>query len=163
MIVSMIVATGQKNEIGRNNQLMWHLPDDFKWFIRHTKHKTVVMGRNTMNSLGKPLKNRRNIVLSSSNEGIIDGFEHFVSLSHVLEILRDEEEVMIIGGAQLYNSALPLSNRIYLTRVDALFDDADTYFPNLNVDDWEVSYRELHGIDETHLYSFEFQILERRN
>ena len=159
----MIVATGQKNEIGRNNQLMWHLPDDFKWFIRHTKHKTVVMGRNTMNSLGKPLKNRRNIVLSSSNEGIIDGFEHFVSLSHVLEILRDEEEVMIIGGAQLYNSALPLSNRIYLTRVDALFDDADTYFPNLNVDDWEVSYRELHGIDEIHLYSFEFQILERRN
>ena len=163
MIVSMIVATGQKNEIGRNNQLMWHLPDDFKWFIRHTKHKTVVMGRNTMNSLGKPLKNRRNIVLSSSNEGIIDGFEHFVSLSHVLEILKDEEEVMIIGGAQLYNSALPLSNRIYLTRVDALFDDADTYFPNLNVDDWEVGYRELHSKDETHLYSFEFQILERRN
>jgi len=158
----MIVAMGQKNEIGRNNDLLWHLPDDFKWFIKHTKHKTVIMGRNTMNSLGKPLKNRRNIVLSSSNKDIIDGFEYYNSLADVLDSLLNEEEIMIIGGAKLYNSALSLSKRIYLTKVDATFDDADTYFTNLDYNEWDITYKEYHDSDDTHLYPFEFQILERR-
>jgi len=122
MVISMIVATGRNNEIGRNNELMWHLPDDFRWFVKQTKHKTIVMGRNTMDSLGNPLKNRRNIVLSSKNTDIIDGFEHFTDLESVFSALPEqEEELMIIGGAQLYRYALKFADRLYITRVDAAF------------------------------------------
>ena len=162
MIISMIVAVGQNNEIGRNNELMWHLPDDFKWFIKHTKHKTVVMGRNTMMSLGKPLKNRRNIVLSSKNEDILEGFEYFKSLDSVIaEVKVSELELMIIGGAQLYKYALPLVDRIYLTKVGAAFEDADTFFPQVDRNEWTLGFSEWHDADDRHIYNFEFQILER--
>lgn len=158
----MIVAVGQNNEIGRNNELMWHLPDDFKWFIQHTKHKTVVMGRNTMMSLGKPLKNRRNIVLSSKNEDILEGFEYFGSLDRVIrEVKETETELMIIGGAQLYAHALPLAGRIYITKVGAAFEDADTFFPEVDINEWTLRFSELHDADDRHIYNFEFQILER--
>jgi len=158
----MIVAVGQNNAIGRNNELMWHLPDDFKWFIQHTKHKTVVMGRNTMMSLGKPLKNRRNIVLSSKNEDILEGFEYFKSLDSVIaEVKVSELELMIIGGAQLYNHALPLADRIYITKVGAAFEDADTFFPEVDTNQWTLGFSELHDADDRHIYNFEFQILER--
>lgn len=164
MVISMIVATGRNNEIGRNNELMWHLPEDFRWFVKQTKHKTIVMGRNTMNSLGKPLKNRRNIVLSSKNTNIIEGFEYWINLESVIAILQgQEEELMIIGGAQLYRYALEYADRLYITRVDAVFDDADTFFPVLDSVQWELIFNEAHEIDETHQFGFEFQILERRN
>lgn len=163
MEVSMIVAVGLQNEIGRNNELMWHLPDDFKWFVQHTKHKTVVMGRNTMLSLGKPLKNRRNIVLSSKKENILEGFEYFSDLESVIDSVQQEiNELMIIGGAQLYTYALPIAAKIYITRVNAAFSDADTFFPELDSSDWDLTYSELHVQDERHDYSFEFQILERK-
>jgi dihydrofolate reductase len=162
MKISMIVAVGQNNEIGRNNELMWHLPDDFKWFIQHTKHKTVVMGRNTMLSLGKPLKNRRNIVLSSKNENILEGFDYFESLEGVInEVHEGEAELMIIGGAQLYTFALPLTDRIYLTKVNATFEGADTFFPKIDFTEWTLVFSEMHAADESHQYDFEFQILER--
>ena len=163
MVLSMIVATGRNNEIGRNNELLWHLPDDFRWFVKQTKLKTIVMGRNTMDSLGKPLKNRRNIVLSSRNTDIIEGFEHFTNLESVFSALPEhEEELMIIGGAQLYSYALKFADRLYITRVKAVFDDADTFFPVLDSAQWELTFKEVHEIDETHQYGFEFQILERR-
>ncbi len=163
MVISMIVATGRNNEIGRNNELLWHLPDDFRWFVKQTKLKTIVMGRNTMDSLGKPLKNRRNIVLSSRNTDIIEGFEHFTNLESVFSALPEhEEELMIIGGAQLYSYALKFADRLYITRVNAAFDDADTFFPVLDSAQWELTFKEVHEIDETHQYGFEFQILERR-
>lgn len=164
MVISMIVATGRNNEIGRNNELMWHLPEDFRWFVKQTKHKTIVMGRNTMNSLGKPLKNRRNIVLSSKNTDIIEGFEYWSNLESVISNLRgQEEELMIIGGAQLYRYAMDFADRLYITRVKAVFDDADTFFPDLDAAKWELTFNEAHDINETHQFGFEFQILERRN
>ena len=163
MEISMIVAVGLKNEIGRNNELMWHLPDDFKWFVQHTKHKTVVMGRNTMLSLGNPLKNRRNIVLSSKNNNILEGFEYFSDLESVIDsVQKESNELMIIGGAQLYSYALSLATKIYITRVNATFSDADTFFPELDSSDWDLIFSELHDQDERHNYNFEFQILERK-
>ena len=163
MEISMIVAVGLKNEIGRNNELMWHLPDDFKWFVQHTKHKTVVMGRNTMLSLGKPLKNRRNIVLSSKKNNILEGFEYFSDLESVIDsVQKESNELMIIGGAQLYSYALSLATKIYITRVNAAFSDADTFFPELDSTDWDLIFSELHDQDERHNYNFEFQILERK-
>lgn len=164
MLISMIVATGQNNEIGRNNELMWHLPEDFRWFVKQTKHKTIVMGRNTMDSLGKPLKNRRNIVLSSRNTDIIEGFEHWTDLESVIATFQgQEEELMIIGGAQLYRYAMDFADRLYITRVEAVFDDADTFFPDLDAVKWELTFSESHEKDEAHQFGFEFQILERLN
>jgi dihydrofolate reductase len=161
MKISMIAAIGKNAEIGRNNDLLWHLPDDFKWFIKHTKGKTVIMGRNTMMSLGKPLKNRVNVVLSSSNEGILPGFDYFTTLEEALSGLKDEEEVMIIGGGKLYEYALPISHRLYITHVDKSFSDADTYFPKITKD-WKDTYEEFHPIDENHKFSFTFKIYERK-
>lgn len=160
-MVSMIAAMGLKQEIGRNNDLLWHLPDDFKWFVKHTKGKSIIMGRNTMLSLGKPLKNRRNMVLSSNSENIIDGFEHRYSLDETLNDLREEPEVMIIGGGKLYQSALNLATRLYITRVNAEFEGADTFFPEFKDDEWKVSYCEEHAIDEKHAYPFAFYIYDR--
>ncbi len=156
----MIAAIGENAEIGRNNDLLWHLPDDFKWFIKHTKGKTVIMGRNTMNSLGKPLKNRVNVVLSSKNEDIIPGFEYYATLEEALKGLQKHEEVMIIGGGKLYEYALPMSHRLYITHVDKSFGDADTFFPKITKD-WNVTYEEFHAVDETHKLSFTFKVYER--
>ena len=158
----MIAAMGLKQEIGRNNDLLWHLPDDFKWFVKHTKGKSIIMGRNTMLSLGKPLKNRRNMVLSSNSENIIDDFEHRYSLDETLNDLREEPEVMIIGGGKLYQSALNLATRLYITRVNAEFEGADTFFPEFKDDEWKVSYCEEHDIDEKHAYPFAFYIYDRK-
>jgi dihydrofolate reductase len=159
----MIAAIGSNNEIGRNNELLWHLPDDFQWFIKHTKYKTVVMGRNTMMSLGKPLKNRRNVVLSSKNENLIEGFEYGANLEELIHVERQAgtEELMIIGGGQLYAYAMPLSNRLYITRVNANFTDADTFFPEFNSSDWELLECTVHEKDERHAYAFELQIWDR--
>ena len=165
MIISMIAAIGENFELGKNNALLWHLPDDFQWFIRHTKEKTVVMGRNTMLSLGKPLKNRKNIVISSRNEEILEGFHYFSSLEEVIEHEKNlgTEELMIIGGGQLYRYALPLTQRIYLTKVLHTFDGADTFFPALEESEWVCQYSEFHEIDEKHHFAFEFQILEKKS
>ena len=161
-MISMIAAMGLKQEIGRNNDLLWHLPDDFKWFVKHTKGKSIIMGRNTMLSLGKPLKNRRNMVLSSNSENIIDGFEHRFSLDETLNDLGEEPEVMIIGGGKLYQSALNLATRLYITRVNAEFEGADTFFPEFKDDEWKVSYYEEHAIDEKHAYPFAFYVYDRK-
>ncbi len=116
-----------------------------------------------MNSIGKPLKNRRNIVLSSSDTAILDGFEPFKTLNEVIQSAKasDIAELMIIGGAQLYEFALPLADRLYLTRVQGDFPEADTFFPRLDSTQWRVIESEMHPKDELHRFDFEFQILER--
>ncbi len=159
----MIAAIGKNNELGRNNELMWHLPDDFQWFIRHTKHKTVVMGRNTMVSLGKPLKNRRNVVLSSTSADIIEGFEYANSLESVIDVEAslDTKELMIIGGGQLYAYAMHLADRIYLTQVHATFEGADTFFPSLDLNIWKLNFKEHHSLDEKHAHAFDLLIFDR--
>lgn len=160
----MIAAVGQHLELGRDNELLWHLPDDFQWFIKHTKHKPVVMGRNTMDSLGKPLKNRKNMVLSSKKSGILEGFEHYSTLEEIIDLERGlgTKELMIIGGGALYAYAISLCDRIYLTKVNASFDGADTFFPAMFEEEWTLHYHEKHGIDDKHEYEFEFLILDRK-
>lgn len=141
---------------------MWHLPDDFRWFKKHTLGKPTIMGRNTMNSLGKPLKDRPNIVLSSSNRDIIEGFRYAPGIDEALaSIPPSTEEVMIIGGGVLFREALPVTDRLYLTRIHHRFE-ADTYFPQWNPDEWEQTYFEHHGKDEKHAYDFDFIILDRK-
>lgn len=163
MKISIIVAIDQNNAIGEGNNLMWHLPDDFKWFKQHTTGKPILMGRNTMNSIGKALPNRTNIVISSNNKNLIDGFVHIDSFDKIHQLLPDNtEELMIVGGGQVYQYFLEKADRIYLTTVHHTFEKGDVFFPKINQSEWEEVFFEQHSIDEKHIYSFDFRIFDRK-
>lgn len=161
-VISLIAAAGENNELGAGNQLQWHLPDDFAWFIKHTRGHPVIMGRKTMESLGTPLKNRRNLVVTHSENELPQGFERFHTLEEALESAKTTEnnEIFIIGGGQIFAISMDIADRIYLTRIHSAFPGADTFFPETG-NQWVTVFSEQHGVDERHQYSFEFQILER--
>ena len=163
MNLSMIVALDENYGIGADNKLLWHLPDDFKWFKRHTIGKPVIMGRKTMESLPFVLPNRRNIVLSRDENKILEGFEHASSQEDALNKVHVEskDEVFIIGGSAIYELFLPSANKLYLTRVHTCIDKADAFFPRIERENWNVTYREHHPKDEKHKFAFDFEILER--
>jgi dihydrofolate reductase len=160
-MISLIAAIGKNRELGAGNALLWHLPDDFKWFVKHTKNKAVIMGRNTMDSLGKPLKNRLNIVMTRSNEPLIEGFVKASNWEEALGMAREfSEEIMIIGGAQIYNQAIEFADQLILTHVDAEFNEADVFFPVVD-SAWKEVFNEFHEKDETHAFNFNFAIYEK--
>jgi dihydrofolate reductase len=162
MKISLIAAMDVNNAIGYRNELMWHLPDDFKWFKKHTTGKPVIMGRNTMNSLGKPLPNRQNIAISSSNENIIDGFEHAFSIEEAFKLVPENtEEAMVIGGGNIFRQMMETADLLYITKIRHGFTNADTYFPKWDENDWKQVFYEYHPEDEKHKYAFDFIILER--
>ena len=133
-MITLIAAAAENNALGKDNQLLWHLPIDFKWFIEKTKGKPVIMGRKTMESLGKPLKNRLNIVLSRQLEEVTEGFVLVRSWDEAFEKAKQSEsnEIMVIGGAQIYEQALAFADKVYLTHVEGEFEIADTFFPQMN-------------------------------
>lgn len=160
MLVSLVVAVAANNAIGKNNQLLWHLPADLKHFKTLTTGHTVFMGRKTYESIGKPLPNRRNIVISKSIKEIA-GCEVAPSLEEALLLPGKNAEVMIIGGAAIYNLALPKADRIYLTRVHQDFE-ADTFFPKIDLQTWQETERENFSPDEKNLLAYSFITLNRR-
>jgi len=163
MIVSIIVATGRNNEIGINGGLLCHLPADLKHFKEITSGHPVIMGRKTFQSLPKgPLPNRRNIVISRNPSLKIEGVEVYSSLDHAFIKLIDEDEVFIIGGAQIYEQALPIADKIYLTKINASFPEADVFFPQIDFSVWREADRETFLADEKNPYSFSFIEYERR-
>ena len=159
-IVSAVVATAINNAIGKNNQLLWHLPSDLKHFKQITSGHTVIMGRKTYDSIGKPLPNRRNIVITRQTIQI-PGCEVASSVKAALAVCADEQEVFIIGGAEIYKLALPLTDRIYLTIVKKEFE-ADAFFPELNHAEWSETSIEEHQADEKNSIPYSFITLERR-
>jgi dihydrofolate reductase len=160
MIISAVVAIGENHAIGKNNQLLWHLPNDLKHFKQITSGGTVIMGRKTYDSVGRPLPNRRNIIITRQKLEIA-GCEVVSSVEGALALCRDEKEVFIVGGAEIYRLALPLTNRIYLTIVHQNFD-ADAFFPPLDKAEWIENEREDHGTDEKHAIPYSFITLVRR-
>jgi len=163
MILSLIVAAGKNNEIGKDNQLLWHLPADLKHFKQLTLHHPVVMGRNTFESLPNgALPNRTNVVLTGDKEWKRDNCLVFNSIDAALLKLINEEEVFIIGGGQIYKQTLPIADKLYLTRVHADFPDANTFFPQINMHEWKETGRETIPGDEKNKYSFTFYEYERR-
>lgn len=158
--LSIIVATDKENGIGKDNQLLWHLPNDLKFFKKVTSGHSVIMGRKTFESIGKPLPNRRNIVISRQADLQIDGVEIFNSLEQAIDSCKSEDEYFVIGGGEIYRQALANASQIYLTKVDETFN-ADTFFPNLEALNWEVKWRQEHQKDEKHAYNFTFLILKK--
>lgn len=159
--ISIIVAVGQENEIGFKNELLWHLPSDFKWFKKQTLGFPIIMGRKTFESLGKALPGRLNIVISRTPQQA-EGTVWVDSPEKALELAaKENKEIFIIGGDSIYKLFLPLCNKVYKTIVLSKFE-ADAFFPALNADEWNLKYSLYHPKDEKHAFDFEMQILERK-
>ena len=159
MLISLVVAVAANNAIGKNNQLLWHMPADLKHFKQITTGHTVFMGRKTYQSIGKPLPNRRNIVISRVVKEIA-GCEVVLSMEQALLLADKNEEVMVIGGATIYNLALPMAKRIYLTRIHHEFE-ADTFFPEIDPNQWQESDRKEFLPDEKNPFPYAFITLNR--
>jgi dihydrofolate reductase len=160
MIISLVVAISNNYCIGKDNQLLWHLPKDLKFFKQHTTGKPVIMGRKTFDSIGKPLPNRRNIVISTNQNLIIEGAEVVNSLQEAITLCKGEEEVCIIGGGKIYNEAINIVNKMYITMVDADIE-GDTYFPKINLSKWYEVFSEKQFKDEKHVFDYTFKIYIR--
>ena len=156
----MIAAMANDKVIGKDNQMPWHLPADFAWFKRCTMGKPVIMGRKTYESIGRPLPSRHNIVISRDASLVIDGVSTVSSIEQALELVKDNEEVMIIGGGSIYQACLELASRLYITEIKA--DIAgDTRFPDWGTG-WKEIHRETYQADEKNQYDMEFVILDRQ-
>lgn len=160
MKISMVVAAAENNAIGKDNKLLWHLPKDLKFFKETTMGYPIVMGRSTFESVGKPLPGRRNIVMTRSAGLSFQGCEMVHSVDEVLQLLRTEPQIMIVGGAEIYRLFMPIADRIYLTRVHTS-PDADTFFEAIDKGQWRNLSKEYHPADEKHLYAFTFEIWDR--
>jgi len=155
-MISIIAAVAENRAIGLNGKLLYWLPADLKRFKALTTGHTIIMGRKTFESLPKgALPNRRNVVLSRSNQDF-PGAERFSSLTEALTSCLPEEEVYIIGGASVYAEALPLADRLCLTEVHDTPAEADAFFPAFNPDEWKVAFREEHETDEKHQFPYTF-------
>ena len=159
MTVSIIVAIGENHAIGKNNQLLWHMPNDLKHFKDITSGRTIIMGRKTFDSVGKPLPRRRNIVVTRQDI-TIPGCEVVKSIEDGLALCKGEDEVFIGGGAEIYKLAMHLTNRIYLTIIHKSFD-ADTFFPEIDKTEWKEVKREDFEPDEKNPLPYSFITLER--
>ena len=159
----MIAAVAENRVIGNKNTIPWHLPADFKYFKDATLGKTVVMGLNTFKSIGeKPLPGRKHIILNNDpNYAPQQDCVVARSIEEVQEMVKDLPEAMICGGASVYKQFLPLSQRLYLTYVHAS-PEGDTYFPEVNMQEWKETWREDHKADEKNSFDYSFVILERK-
>lgn len=161
-LISHIVAMSNNRVIGVDNDLPWRLPNDLKFFKRTTLNKTILMGRKTFDSIGKPLPKRRNIVLTRQNDLKIEGCEVVTSIEQAYALCRDEAELMIIGGANLYEQTLEDVGRIYLTLVDCDID-GDAFYAEINLNNWHLIHSEKHTKDEKHAYDYSFLQLDRKD
>ena len=160
MILSIISAIGKNNEIGKKNALLWDLPTDMKHFRETTKGHVVIMGQKTFESMGRPLPNRRNIILTldktfhREDAGVIYSLEE---LDKLLEkTSRKDEEIFVIGGGQIYKLFIDKADKLYITHVDVSFPDADTYFPVIDETKWQKISEEEHDPDEKNKYPYSF-------
>jgi dihydrofolate reductase len=166
MTIALIVAASENNVIGRNNQLPWYLPGDLQYFKAMTLGKPVIMGRKTFESIGKPLPGRDNIVISRqkdySAEGIklVSSLDEAIMLGESINLINGVEEVMVIGGAQIYAEALDLADRVYLTRVYGHVE-GDAYFPDLEAASWRETGREDILAKQPNPFDFSYLVLDR--
>ena len=159
--ISIIVAIAENNAIGKDNKLLWHLPDDLKRFKRLTSGHPVIMGKKTFESLPiKPLPNRTNIVLSDIPDDKIDGCVMAYSIDDALSKCPEDEECFVMGGGMVYNQFLEIADRLYITFIHKYFD-ADTFFPEVNFDKWTLVEEEKHEDEGNHGFSFAYTVYEK--
>ncbi|MEX2052102.1 MAG: dihydrofolate reductase [Candidatus Paceibacterota bacterium] len=161
-MISLIAAIGKNNELGKNNTLLWSLPADMSYFIKTTSGHPVIMGRKTFESIGRPLPKRRNIIITRDNNYKVENAEVVHSLEEALGLSKDKnEEVFIIGGAEIYRQSIDLADRLYITHVDDTRKDADTFFPEIIPIVWNETSHEEHKRDEKNAHAYTFSVYER--
>lgn len=154
MAISLIVAAAENNAIGKDNALLWHLSADLKRFKALTSGHPVIMGRKTFESIGKPLPNRRNIVISRSLSAL-DGCEVVASVEEALALVNDGEEAFIIGGGSVYRTLWQKAARLYLTAVKTRLE-GDTFIPEIRPEEWKEISREDFSADEKNEFGYSF-------
>ncbi|MBV1923343.1 MAG: dihydrofolate reductase [Flavobacteriaceae bacterium] len=160
-MITLIAAAGENNELGKDNDLVWHLPDDFKRFKQLTTGHHIIMGRKTFESFPKPLPNRTHVVITRNPNYKKEGAVVTNSMESALEIAKNDNEIFIIGGGEIYTLGLDFATKIELTRVHASFD-VDTYFPEIPSKDWKLTDEVFHDKDERHKHSFTYQTFIRK-
>ena len=161
-MLTIIAAASENNALGKDNQLVWHLPDDFKRFKTITSGHYIIMGRKTFESFPKPLPNRTHIIITrQKNYEIPEGCLLASSLQKAINLCPKNEEVFIIGGGEIYKQAIAIVDKIDLTRVHTTIE-ADTFFPEIDTNTWELIFEEFHPKDEKHDYDFTFLTYARK-
>lgn len=160
MSISLIVATSENNAIGLDNKMLWHLPAELAHFKRTTLHKPVLMGRKTYESLGRPLPNRTNVILTRQKDLEIEGCEIVHSVEEAIEKYGNEE-FMITGGEEIFKLFLPYADTMYVTRVDVNITNADTYFPSFDENEFQLINSETVSKDEKNAYNFTINTYKR--
>jgi dihydrofolate reductase len=162
-MIAIVVVIDEKNGIGKNGGLLCHLPNDLKHFKKITTGHTIIMGRKTYESLPNgSLPDRINIVVTSGDVNNFPGCIVVRSIEEALSVSKSHEKVFIIGGGELYRTTFHLADKLYLTRIHNTFNDADTFFPNIDFKDWELIEEERHMADDKHLYPYTFLTYYRK-
>ncbi|NBL63874.1 dihydrofolate reductase [Flavobacterium sp. NST-5] len=160
-MITMIAAAAENNALGKNNDLLWHLPDDFKRFKQITSGHHIIMGRKTFESFPKPLPNRTSVIITRQKYKAPEGCLVAKNLQEALSLCPKNQEIFIIGGGEIYKLALPFANKIELTRVHESFD-ADAFFPEFNLQEWQLQESVYHPADEKHQYAFTYETYIRK-
>jgi dihydrofolate reductase len=155
-MIIMIAAVAENNALGKNNELVWHLPNDFKRFKSLTTGHYIIMGRKTFESFPKPLPNRTHVVITRQENYRPEGCVVVNSIEKAIAICPENETSFIIGGGEIYNLGLPYADKLEITRVHHSFE-ADAFFPEINPDDWIEIQTEFNPIDDKHLYEYTYQ------
>ena len=162
MKISMIAAVADDRVIGKDNDLIWHLPADLQFFKSTTKGHHIIMGRKTFESLNKPLPYRTNIVVTRQSDYNVEGALVVGSLKEAIQSVQNDEEPFIVGGAEIYRQGMEIADRIYITRVHGEFD-GDTHFPEISESEWTVVKKEFRPKDERNAYDMTFYTYERKS
>lgn len=162
MTITLIAAAAENNALGKDNQMVWHLPDDFKHFKKLTSGHHIIMGRKTLESMNGPLPNRINIIITRKDDYTYQGCTIVHSLEEALKACPQNEEVFVIGGGEIYKQAIDRADKIELTRVHTTIDDADTFFPEIDKEKWQLTKEEYHPNDEKHKFDFTYRTWVRK-
>lgn len=162
-MISILVAIAENGAIGKENKLLWHLPNDMRFFKNLTWGGVVIMGRKTFDSIGKPLPGRVNVVITSNAEWKMEGVQTASSIENALALAKQTncKEVFIIGGGEIYKQTFSLAKKMYITRVHHSFD-ADTFFPDYDKEEWKITDKLDFFIDEKHQYNYSFETWIRK-
>lgn len=159
-ILSIITAMDNNRLIGKNNALPWHLPEDLAFFKKTTLGKPIIMGRKTFQSIGRPLPGRTNIIISRNKNYQVEGCIVLDSIEAVLDYCKDDEEIMLIGGASLYEQWLPYAHQIYITLINAEFE-GDAWFPDYQPELWRTVWHETHQSQKAPQLEYQFKKLQK--
>ena len=160
-MITLIAAVAENNALGKHNLLLWHLPDDFKRFKSITTGHYIILGRKTFESFPKPLPNRTHVIISRQKDYKYEGCIVVDSLQKAIAICPKNEEVFIIGGGEIYNQSIDIADKLDITKVHHSFE-ADTFFPQIDMEKWELTSTEFHSKDEKHPFEFTFETYLRK-